>query len=217
VSEIEIRPYRAKDRAALRRIVFETGYMGDPVDWLWRDPETFADLISRYYTDQEPESIFIADREGEVVGFLTGCTDSDRTRGQAEKQVRRVMLRGGLLRPGIASFLWRAIADVARERDVPSEMLGDPRWPAHLHINLLPKARGKGAGGALIRAWRERLREQGVGGLHLGTFAENSNAIAFFTAQGFERYGPPTRVPGFRTREGARMHRQWMVWPASRA
>ena len=33
--------------------------MGEPIDWLWRDRESFADLITRYDTDREPESILL--------------------------------------------------------------------------------------------------------------------------------------------------------------
>jgi hypothetical protein len=62
-----------------------------------------------------------------------------------------------------------------------------------------------------MRAWLDRLRERGSPGVHLGTFAENHNGQAFFVSQGFTHHGDPQRVPGFRTREGARMHVQWMV------
>jgi hypothetical protein len=41
--------------------------------------------------------------------------------------------------------------------------------------------------------------------------AENAGAIAFFEAVGFRRHGDPAHAPGFRTREGGRMHVQLMV------
>ena len=115
------------------------------------------------------------------------------------------------MRPGVASFLWRSILDTLRDRSVPDEYLEGSSWPAHLHINLLPVARGRGAGAALMSAWIGRLRERGCSGVHLGTFFENHNAIAFFGSRGFRRHGGPIRVPGFRTRDRARMHLQWMV------
>jgi hypothetical protein len=68
MSEFEIRPYRPADREAIRRICFETGYMGEPIDWLWRDAESFADLITRYYTEREPGSILVAACGDRVVG-----------------------------------------------------------------------------------------------------------------------------------------------------
>lgn len=209
--EFEIRSYRPSDRARVRRIAFDTGYMGDPVDWLWGDPESFADLITRYYTDREPESLFVVDRGGEVLGYLTGCVDSRRVLGVAAGEFGRLLRRGALLRPGVAGFLWRALLDTACDRVVAQEALVDPRWPAHLHIDLLPAARRRGLGRRLMQRWFARLRELGSAGVHLGTFAENRGAISFFEACGFRRYGDPLRAAGFRTREGARMHAQWMV------
>jgi ribosomal protein S18 acetylase RimI-like enzyme len=206
-----VRPYRREDRAGVRRVTFETGYMGDPIDWLWRDPESFADLLTTYYTDREPESLLVVDRGGEVVGYLLGCLESARTWGVSARAARRLVRRGGLLRPGIAGFLWRSIFDALGDHGVPDEYLDDARWPAHLHINLLPEARGRGAGAALMNTWLERLRERDCPGVHLGTFFENHNAIAFFESRGFRRYGGPMPAPGFRTRAGERMHVQWMV------
>jgi GNAT superfamily N-acetyltransferase len=42
-------------------------------------------------------------------------------------------------------------------------------FPAHLHMNLTEKARGKGTGSLLIQALESNLRMQGVNGLHLIT------------------------------------------------
>jgi ribosomal protein S18 acetylase RimI-like enzyme len=210
--DLRVRPYRPDDRAAVRRVAFLTGYMGEPIDWQWRHAESFCDLITTWYTDREPESLFVAEGRGQVVGYLTGCVESRRARGWTAAQAARWLRRGALLRPGVAGFLWRSILDLARDRGrLPEETLGDPRWPAHLHINLLPEARGRGAGAALMRTWLARLRELGVPGVHLGSFAENHPAHGFFQSQGFAFHGEPQRVPGFRTREGARMHSQWMV------
>jgi ribosomal protein S18 acetylase RimI-like enzyme len=208
--EFEIRAYQSADREAIRRICCETGYMGEPIDWLWRDRESFADLITRYYTEREPESILVAARGREVVGYLTGCVDSERARGAAVREIRRLLRSGAWRRPGLAAFLGRALVDVVRDRGAPEEALGAP-WPAHLHIDFLPEARRKGLGRRLLAQWFERLRGLGVPGVHLGTFAENHGAIRFFEACGMARHGAPRPTPGFRTREGGRMHLQWMT------
>jgi ribosomal protein S18 acetylase RimI-like enzyme len=210
-AEFEIRPYAPADREAIRRICFETGYMGEPIDWIWRDRESFSDLVTRYYTDREPESIFVAARGRDVVGYLTGCVDSERTRGVAAAEVRRQLLRGGLLRPGFGAFLARALLDSVRDRGVRGEALFDARWPAHLHIDLLPEGRGRGLGRRLMELWFARLRSLGVPGVHLGTFAENTAAIRFFEGCGLARAGAPAPAPGFRLRAGGRMHVQWMA------
>ena len=41
---ILIRYYRAEDRAQVRQICAETGFLGDPVDPLFEDRELFADF-----------------------------------------------------------------------------------------------------------------------------------------------------------------------------
>jgi GNAT superfamily N-acetyltransferase len=94
---------------------------------------------------------------------------------------------------------------------VPTGEVDDPRWPSHLHINLLPEARGRGVGDGLMNEWFSRLRQLGSPGCHLGTLAENTTAIAFFERVGFQRYGVPVLLPGMRLRSGGRMHLQMMV------
>jgi ribosomal protein S18 acetylase RimI-like enzyme len=216
---IAIRPYRPEDREAVRAIVFATGFMGEPADWYWRDATSFADVWSGYYTDCEPESAFVATDGAAVVGYLLGCVDTRRAPSPRAAIVRQLWRRQLPVRPGTAGFFWRSVADVLRQPGVPSGELSDPRFPSHLHIDLLPAGRGRGAGRGLMEAWLDRLRAAGSPGCHLGTLAENTAAIAFFERMGFARHGPPTRVPGMRTRAGARMHQQLMTrgvapWPA---
>jgi ribosomal protein S18 acetylase RimI-like enzyme len=145
-----------------------------------------------------------------VVGYL-GLRRRERTRGAAVAEVRRLVLRGALLRHGFGAFLARAALDSLRDRGVRGEALFDPRWPAHLHIDFLPEGRGQGLGRRLMQLWFERLRGLGTPGVHLGTFAENLTAIGFFEGCGLSRQGAPIPAPGFRMRDGRRMHVQWMT------
>jgi ribosomal protein S18 acetylase RimI-like enzyme len=195
----------------VRAITFATGYMGEPAGWLWSDGESFADVFVKYYTDEEPHSLLVAERAGSVVGYLSGCADSSRKAGFSARQIRRLVRRGAWLRPGMAAFWWRAALDLVRDRRIRDDVLRDPRYPSHLHLNLLPAGRGLGLGRRLLDGWLARLRQHGSPGVHLSTFAENTGALRFFRACGFERHGAPVRAPGFRTRDGARMHVQWMV------
>ena len=79
----------------MRHVSFQTGYMGEPVDWLWRDPESFADLLTTYYTDREPESLLVAELEAEVVGYLMGQV-MKATGGQANPALASRLLRASL-------------------------------------------------------------------------------------------------------------------------
>ncbi len=221
MSEAILRPYEASDRAGVRSVCYLTGYMGSPVRWLWPDEESFCDMFTGYYTDQEPGSAtVIDDGAGRVIGYLLGCVDSRRAWNPAVVGARHAIARGLAFRPselrpgGMAVVLWRsvgdAISDAYHRRPVISEMK-DERWPAHLHIDLLPEARGKGLGGQLVRMWLGRLAELQVPGCHLGTILENRSAIAFFEAMGFEPHGTPGLIPGWRSPDGGRHHDLVMV------
>lgn len=211
MGEVTVRPYRSEDRAALRRASLEVGYMGEPADFYWRHAESFAEIWTTYYTDREPESLFVAVRDGVPVGYLTGCVDSAAAPSPAQAVTRNALRYGLFLRPGTAPFLWRGFRDTLTAGGTPSGELRDPRWPSHLHINLLPAARGCGAGAALMNAWLERLAAVGSPGCHLGTLLENERAIGFFERMGFERHGEPQLAPGLRSPTGGRHHLLFMV------
>jgi ribosomal protein S18 acetylase RimI-like enzyme len=173
-------------------------------------------MFSGYYTDEEPESAFVVEVDGVVSGYLLGAIDARRAWDPGKVAARHVLRRGIALRRGTAGVIWRTVvdgvADVATKRLDPSALgFHDPAYPAHLHIDLLPEARGAGAGRRLVELWLERLRALDVPGCHLETFAENTGALAFFRSVGFEATGPPVLIPGFRRRGAPRMHTQAMV------
>ena len=72
---VNIRLYESRDRAAVRRICCETADNGGPVEGFFRDRELVADLVTRYYTDFEPESCWVA----EVAGAMSACSDGVST------------------------------------------------------------------------------------------------------------------------------------------
>jgi hypothetical protein len=68
-----IRPYSSKDREVIRKICCETGFLGEPIDSIFSDRDLFADYLTRYYTDVEPETVWVGEKNGEVVSYLLGC------------------------------------------------------------------------------------------------------------------------------------------------
>ncbi len=211
-----IREYQPGDRDAVRWICFATGYMGEPIDWQWRDMPSFADLFSGYYTDHEPGSSFVGEVGGRVAGYLLGCEDTSKVSNLATVAVRHALGRMLLVRPGTAGVMRRmvtdTVVDAVRNRSLPPPpAFLDARWPAHLHVDLLPEARGMGMGAALVRGWLSRLRATGSRGCHIETLAENERAVRFFGAMGFARHGEPVLVPGLRQRDGGRLHLLRMV------
>jgi GNAT superfamily N-acetyltransferase len=190
--------------------------MGDPIADQFADRDAFAHLFCTWYVDHRPDCAWVVDDgSGRAVGYLIGSPDAGHAAGDrhggpegsrhlVEFALRYGIGRAAFLRPGTARFLRRAAGDLRTDRSVLAAPVDRRRFPADLHINLLPVARGHGLGGALIRTWLDRLGAEGVPGVHLGTFGENTTAIAFFRSQGFRPTGDRVPNPGFRMPDGSR-------------
>src|ERR1700744_5226511 len=71
--QFEIRKFcHATDRARVRDLCCETGFLGNPIDPVFEDRELFSDYLTAYYTDWEPESSFVLLINGEIRGYLLG-------------------------------------------------------------------------------------------------------------------------------------------------
>lgn len=69
--------------------------------------------------------------------------------------------------------------------DYPN-LVGD--YPAHLHIDILSSHTGQGWGEKLIDMLLDKLKSEGVRGIHLGMVAENRRAGKFYDRIGFVRF-----------------------------
>jgi len=211
---IGIRKYVKADREAIQDICYLTGYMGDSAERFWRHKESFVEVWTSYYINQEPESIHVAAKDDVVVGYLTGCVDTALAT-KSKVPINSLIIKHGLLfRPVTAGFFWRGVFDSLKDKQVATDEFIDERWPSHLHINLLPVARGSGLGRALMERWLDQLRRSGSPGCHLSTLVENTGAVSFFERMGFKRYGEPCLIPGMRGLSRERLHQQIMVWSA---
>lgn len=62
------------------------------------------------------------------------------------------------------------------------------KWPAHLHIDILPSHQAKGWGARMIGTLLEALKGAGATGVHLGMDPQNAGALKFYLRLGFEKY-----------------------------
>lgn len=208
----EIRTFTEADRPALRELFGRAG-QGAPTASLWGHEESEAAIYLQAYMDLEPESLFVAETGGALVGYLAGNLDHSEFPSESERITRAIKEHRLVLRARPAAFFARSVLDLAGARirgERTASDFTDERWPAHLHINVAPAARGTGASDGLMNAWFRRLRENGSPGCHLLTLAENTRAVRFFERMGFVRHGDNPLVPGLR-HEGARVHQQTMV------
>jgi GNAT superfamily N-acetyltransferase len=187
-SQATIRKYKSEDREALRKICYDTGLMGEPIDPYFGCMELFADYWMNYYTDYEPESAFVAEIDGKIIGYLVGCKD---TSTQQEVQNNEIMplIRRKLftLKYGISrqffNYMWRYLRSMWRG-EFADERVGP--FPAHLHMNLSDGCRGKGIGSKLVATYLDYLRENDIKGVHLGTTTANKMAVPFYGKWGFQ-------------------------------
>ncbi len=66
-----IRPYQPADEPAVRRICIETGLKGQ-LDQIFSDAEAFADLWLNPFLRVPKPVAWVAERDGEIVGYLVG-------------------------------------------------------------------------------------------------------------------------------------------------
>jgi len=184
-----VRSYEHRDREAVRYICCETGFMGEPMENQMEGREVFADMWSRYYTDYEPEHLWVAEVEDRVVGYILGALDTHRQEQIMREKIAPIIIRkafttGFILRLKTIRFVLKSIM-VLRRGELRTLNLGR-EYPAHLHINLLDGYRGLGLGKQLTQSWLEHLASHGVSALHLVTTTYNKQAVAFYKRMGFK-------------------------------
>jgi ribosomal protein S18 acetylase RimI-like enzyme len=184
----QIRPYQPRDRASVRQICCDTADAGQPAERFFPDREVMGDLLTNYYTEYEPESVFVADNNGEVVGYITGCVDTSRfVRRMAWRIVPvvfvKALFRGTLWHPQTIRFV-RPNLSMWLKGGVGKETKLDD-YPAHLHVNVRNGFRGQRLGQQLVERFCSRARDAGAPGVHAGVSAENDPACRFFKGLGF--------------------------------
>ena len=59
------------------------------------------------------------------------------------------------------------------------------RFPAHLHMNLLPRAQRRGVGTNLLGVWLKAVSADGAQATHVGVNRANAGGCRFWAKQGF--------------------------------
>ena len=188
MDEVVVRPFEARDRQRIRQICCDTADKGEPVEHFFPDRETFADLLTRYYTDDEPGSTWVAEQDGKVVGYLTGCLNTRRYwRAMLWRVIPQTLIKGIFRGAFFYPQTWKLFCSGAKiffrggfRKEVP---LG--QYPAHLHVNVTTASRGHHAGERLIQRFIEQAKRQGAQGIHLVTREDNLGARQFFERNGF--------------------------------
>ncbi len=158
-SDANIRPYRPSDRDAVRRLCCETGYLGKAIDPVFEDRELFADYLTRFYTDWEPESTFVLEQNGELKGYLMG------SRRPFLQQFYNFFNNLSLFTRGVFRYPRYNKASKAFVRwillNAWREVPAAPRRLPHFHFNMLPEVQGFGTAREILVQFLNHLRAHG--------------------------------------------------------
>ena len=194
MEDVIIRPYRPQDRGAVRDIAWQTAFMGESGDIFFQGKEILADFLTLYFTDHEPQSCFVAESSGEIIGYLTGARDVRVLRKVFHSHLLRALCvraftQGVLFNKKNLVFSFYCLRSLLKgefkEPDFSKE------YPATLHINLKKDFRNTGTGARLIAAYLEYLKRHKVTGVHFGSIS--AIGASFFKKSGFEVLHQSTR------------------------
>ena len=185
-TQAAIRPYRAADLDALYRICLATADAGEDGAHLYRDPELVGHVYAAPYGVVSPETAFVVEDDAGVGGYIVGPADTAAFERRLEAEWWPA-LRGIYADPPTARTMDERMAHLIHHPDATEERI-NARYPAHLHINLLPRLRRGGLGTKLMDTWLAAVTERGAHGACLGVGARNRGAVAFYARYGFREF-----------------------------
>lgn len=190
---ITVRPYERKDRQGVIEILYRTGYMGEDATSYFDDKYLFGLLFGFFYLDYEPDSCFVSIDHvtNELVGYIL-CSLNTRVQSRdfQKKMIPKILTRAFIYTSWRYRQSFRVLLYLRRlnqNNPVPpneNEILNE--YPAHLHINVLPKYHRQGVGTKLIDKLEEYLENEKCIGIHLWTSERNKKAIQFYLKKEFK-------------------------------
>lgn len=190
IEEFNIRKAKPSDAEAILDICVRTADAGRDGRSLYSDHRYPGLIWALPYLILNPETAFVLTRLSQVVGYAVGAADTVSFEAELERawwpKLRRQFEDRKPSAPGD-----KYVLDYIRSPETsPSDIV--LRFPAHLHINLLPQAQGRRLGTTLLEQLLLSLKAAGVYGVHLGINHMNEPVADFYRKIGF---GEITRLP----------------------
>ncbi|KZM51472.1 GNAT family N-acetyltransferase [Labrenzia sp. OB1] len=187
VEPVEIRRAQPRDLDAVNSICLLTGDAGKDASSLYKDPGLIGAIYAAPYVALKGAIAVVAEDLQGVAGYAVGAAD---TRG-FERRLETDWwpeLRERYAEPEGDRADWSP--DEVRSwmihhlKSVPDEIVR--LYPAHIHMNLHPRAQGRGIGSRLLQAWLAAAGAEGVTTVHAGVSAVNDGGLKFWAARGFK-------------------------------
>ena len=188
----KIRPFDTRDLDSLYAISLATGLTGADASMLYKDPKMIGHIYSAPYALLEPDLTLIIEDEEGVAGFVVGAVDTYSWESKLELEWWPLLRRQYIDPSDKEADSWTS--DQRR-----SYMIHHPtrtpfyvteQYPAHLHLNLLPRLQKKGFGTMLFEIWLTIAKNHGAEAVHVGVNRDNTRAIHFWKKQAFKELMP---------------------------
>ena len=184
----DIRQATSADREAAYWVCLKTGDHGADGEALFADdPDALGRIYVGPYLEFEPElALVLEDNEG-ICGYCLGAMDSRKLFERYEREWRLGLARRYPEPVGDPSR-WTPTEQVYHLYHHPDYFCPEPYelYPSQLHIDLVPRAQGRGLGRRLVDKVVSRMEANGSPGVHLGMSARNERAHGFYLKLGFE-------------------------------
>lgn len=180
-----IRHVHPCDLTSLYRICLLTGNSGGDATDLFKDAELIGHYYAAPYAFIEPELCFVLTSSGSPCGYIIGTQNSEKFYQDCEEKWFPLLRERYPLPETENNSFDHRIIQLIHEGHKPNEDLRS--YPAHLHIDLLPEAQGKGLGRKLIEVFNKKLIDLKVPAVHLQVGKKNTGAIKFYEKVGFHR------------------------------
>jgi GNAT superfamily N-acetyltransferase len=185
--DVTLRPYRPSDAQALRDVCLRTAQTGGDATGLYVSDALMPDVFATPYVEFAPDLAFVLASTAEVgervQGYILGVADTARFVSwfRATWVPRLALAYEHVVPPRTRCELIRHLGFTPERMLIPEL----ERYPAHLHIDILPPLQRQGWGRALMGALVTALRARRVPGLHLTMDAANVEARRFYDRLGF--------------------------------
>jgi len=183
--DFSIRSYKSADTSAVYEICLKTGNSGQDATHLFSDPLVLGHIYVGPYMEFEPQSVFILEDDQGPCGYIMGVLDS-QTYYQWMHSEWLPKIRVNYKKPTGNPDTWDETAKITDLLFHPVSQRLLPDYPAHLHIDLLSRAQGKGQGKLLMDRFIDYLKYNKIPGLHLELSSNNDRAFNFYRKYGIE-------------------------------
>ena len=181
-----VRQAELRDLEAVYDICLKTGQAGRDATDLYSDPALIGHIYAGPYVALKGPISFVAEDDLGVFGYAVGVSDTRAFERELEREwwpALRERYPEPVQQETEQSADDQRIRTIHNPSPVPQAVIDE--YPAHIHMNLLPRARGRGVGARLLDAWIAAAKLKGVSAVHAGVSAANEAGLAFWTAREF--------------------------------